>query len=376
MNIESVLAYCDSLEIPGTGVYRYSREGGPSLYGTCFVAMTRRYLGRDRCKHSRMHVIHHLAAHALPVIQDNGIELKWPLAAARQFCDLSELDAWLDGRDMSDAWLEGNNLLFIGQFLLYLRDVETFPGAAIALERWFQWLDDNVDPKTGLWGSDGKCSPFIAMCGGYHQLLAYYYENRPLNTPDKLVDTVLSLQHIDGGLSPTGGGGACEDVDAIDILVNLYKLYDYRRPDIRYAVRRCLKQVLAQQNPDGGFPYCRDRSFNHLNVPSTFVSPNVSHAFGTWFRVHTVALIAQVLGDELPTELQTLRFNSAFSMGWHRQWIPSDHPPRRWSPILEAGYGVRIAASQAGQRANGLKHKATEKARKLAGRLLTKLGLR
>ena len=50
-----------------------------------------------------------------------------------------------------------------------------------------------------------------------------------------MIDTVLGLQHVDGGFNPRGNGGACEDVDSVDILLNLYKRFDYRRADIRFA---------------------------------------------------------------------------------------------------------------------------------------------
>ncbi|MEZ4681893.1 MAG: hypothetical protein R2932_47560 [Caldilineaceae bacterium] len=103
------------------------------------------------------------------------------------------------------VWLEGNNLLFVGQLLVFLRDIEENKQAQLALDFYFDWLDSQVDPQTGLWGTNGYCSPFVAMCGGYHQLLVYYYEHRPVLRIEQLIDTVLALQHIDGGFSPKGG---------------------------------------------------------------------------------------------------------------------------------------------------------------------------
>jgi hypothetical protein len=141
------------------------------------------------------------------------------------------------------------------------------------------------------------------------------------------VDTVLSLQHPDGGFAPDGGGGACEDVDAVDILVNLYKRFDYRRPEIRWALRRTLRHLLALQNPDGGFPYGRYRPgdpITHMGVPGTLTRQGDSAAFPTWFRVHTLALLAEVLTDE-PALSGSLRFSSCLSMGWHQPWPTVEH---------------------------------------------------
>ena len=163
------------------------------------------------------------------------------------------------------------------------------------------------------------------MCGGYHQLLVYYHENRAVRYPKALVDTALALQHLDGGFSPSGGGGACEDVDAVDILVNLYKLHDYRRADIRYALRRCLRLINSIQQPDGGYPYKLNQVQSHMGIPDTQAGKNVSTTFATWFRVHTLALMAEILTDE-PSLQQAFYFNRQLSMGWHRPWDKTANP--------------------------------------------------
>ena len=274
-----------------------------------------------------MHDLEHLTLHStcsvLPFCQDHGIELR-PIVAAHKFCDLAYLELWLSERDLENAWFEGNNILFVGQLLLYLRDVEKIPEASEALERWFKWLDEQMDPETSLWGTNGSCSNAAAVYGGYHQLLLYWHEEHPIVNPAGLVDTVLDLQHLDGGFNPKGNGGACEDVDSVDILVNCYKRYDYRRADIRFALRRCKTHILKTQNPDGGFPYNRDQPQSHMGIPGTEAEPNVSCAFPTWFRVHTLALIAEILPDEPEFEGVNFQFNKALSMGWHQSPIGWD----------------------------------------------------
>lgn len=329
-----------------------------TLYGTCYGILTKYYLNNlpdlsqnvidfildcqnpetglfeepefsfeyfKEKKHDAEHILLHLLCTVLPVLQQFNIKPKYPIKEAHKFCNLTYLEQWLNERDWSKAWLEGNNLLFIGQILVFLRDEEKTAEAQKALDYWFDWLDKEIDPDTGLWGTNGYCSPFQAMCGGYHQLLVYYYESRPIQYPDKLVDTVLALQHRDGGFSPTGGGGACEDVDAVDILVNLYKLYDYKRPQIRLALRKCLRHILSLQNEDGGFPYKRNALQSHMGIPDTVAMPNISTMFATWFRIHTLALIAEILTDEHTISGIKFNFNEALSMGWHRKWDKNQH---------------------------------------------------
>jgi len=346
-------SFVDSLYSELQGAYASVPGGKPTLYGTCYGLLTQYYLNNkfspdlksisfildcqhpetgmfegpefskeyfEGKKHDSEHILLHLLCAVLPVLQQFSIKPRYAIAEAHKFCDLTYLEEWLNQRDWIKAWLEGNNILFVGQILVYLRDEEKMPEAQKALDYWFQWLDKEIDPNTGLWGTNGYCSPFRAMCGGYHQLLVYYYENHPVQSPARLVDTVLALQHPDGGFSPSGGGGACEDVDAVDILVNLYKLQDYKRPQIRVALKRCLRHILALQNKDGGFPYKRDIKQSHMGIPDTVAGPNVSTMFATWFRVHTLALISEILTDAAFLSGHEFNFSKALSMGWHRKW--------------------------------------------------------
>ncbi len=275
-------------------------------------------------KHSFEHVSQHLAAHVLPALSLLGAKPKFPLSFAHTFLDLNYLQQWLDARDWRDAWLEGNNLIFVGQFLVHLRDVERQPGAQAALDLYFDWLDAHIDPATGLWGSNGFCSPVTALYGGYHQLIVYYFENRKVLYPERLIDVALSLQHADGGFHPDGGGGACEDTDTVDILVNMYKQVNYKRPQIRRALRRGLHHILQRQMPDGGFVYRLDKPFVHMGIQKTKSAANHSNLFPTWFRIHTLALISEILTDE-PVIRWNWQFNDSCSMGWHRQWDKSAH---------------------------------------------------
>lgn len=329
------------------GEYKYSNVGQPILYSSCYALMSLHYLGSeisDRAgwanyilayqqpdsgafvspelfsgtggRHDREHLTLHLATTVLPCLDILGVSPRFTLDFAHRFLAPKVLAEWLGARDMRDAWLEGNNLLFLLQLLIYLRDDEAAAGAAQRLAELFAWLDRTADRNTGLWGTDGFCSNFIAMCGGYHQLLAYYSENHTLVSPNRLVDVTLELQHPDGGFHPEGGGGACEDVDAVDILVNLYKRHDYRRAEIRNALRRVAASIIHQQVDDGGFVYRRNEPFSHMGMQSTLTPANQGTVFGTWFRLHTLALIGEVLSDTALGQVHW-GFNRRMSMGWH-----------------------------------------------------------
>ncbi len=359
----------------GTG-YTSVPGGMQTLYGTSYGLMTRRFLGQEfevsdgirdfilGCQesssgcfvgpelaawsppsgaaHDREHLLLHLACAALPVVAEFGWQTRFPLRFAHRFCVPDELRAWLERRNLRNAWPEGNNLLFVGQLLVWLRDVEEHPGAQESLDMWFDWLERHVDPGTGVWGTNLGCSKYHGVFGGYHQLLLYYYEHRPILYPEKLVDTVLELQHPDGGFVRRGGGGACEDVDGVDILVNLYKLHDYRRTAIRLALRRCLAHILTTQNNDGGFSYRKNTPQSHMGIPATYAPANVSTMFPTWFRVLTLALIGEILTDEPALSTLKPRFNGCLSMGWHRPWDTSANQ----LPLMARQDEARLARRQ------------------------------
>lgn len=395
----SAAGFLDSLLDPSTGGHRSVPNGPMTLYGTCYANLGKSYLGLAgqlspetalfvlACQdeetglligpellsfdspptsvHDREHLLLHLTCTALSTCQHFGIVPSYPLRAAHRFCSLDYLAEWLDRRDLKQAWLEGNNLLFVGQLLVYLRDAEKHPGAQAALDLWFNWLDEKIDPETSLWGTNGYCPPTDAVYGGYHQLLVYFHENRPVRNPRGLIDTVTRLQHADGGFYPRGNAGACEDVDCIDILVNLYKRVDYRRAEIRRALARCVDHILRTQNADGGFPYNRDRPQSHMGIPGTSAPANTSTAFATWFRIHTLALCAEIVPDHPALSGHVFRFSKTLSMGWHAS-------PASWK--LEVGIDQKFQERVVAFRTRSLQ--LGKAGRRLGGKTLRRLGLR
>lgn len=360
---EKAVRFLAKIQGPRKGLFPSTPNGPVTLHGTIYGALALHYLSQSlhlskeviqfvreaqdprsglfvgpefhgwqplsTSIHDFDHLILHQTSAVLPFLDTFRIKLPYPLRGAEKYCEPSFLREWLSLRNFKSAWLEGNNLLFIGQILVYLRDVERHPAADAALQLWFDWLDDLADPETGLWGTNGECSNMEAVYGGYHQLLVYFHERHPIPNAQGVVNTVLALQHTDGGFNPNGNAGACEDVDSVDILVNCYKRFDYRRSDIRRALRRCLRHILATQNTDGGFPYNRDQPQSHMGIPGTEAGPNVSCTFPTWFRIHTLALIGEVLPSEPLLQGINFRFNRALSMGWHSS-------PLGWAGLSDA----------------------------------------
>jgi len=387
-----------SLSDPSTGGARSVPNGPLTLYGTCYSQLGRYYLGDDRAnfdeakrfvlscqdektglligpelanapdmlgRYDKEHLLLHLTCTAVAACQTFDVPLQYPIRDAYRFCELNYLSDWLNRRDLKDPWFEGNNILFVGQLLVYLRDVERHTPAQAALELWFEWLDNNIDPTTNVWGTDRGGKVAEAVYGGYHQLLFYYHEDKPIRNPRGLIDTVLGLQHRDGGFNTFGNAGACEDVDSVDILVNLYKRFDYRRAEIRYRLKRCVHHILTSQNVDGGFSYRRRSPFSHMEIPDTYTDADVSSAFPTWFRIHTLALCAEIIPDHPALRDVKFNFSKTLSMGWHAS-------PASWK--LEVTLPQMLKTNLLSFR-DGFPEQRTT-IRRFGGKVLRRIGLR
>ena len=101
-------------------------------------------------------------------------------------------------------------------------------------------------------------------------------------------------QNSFGGFGEKLNSSACEDIDALDILIYLSKQTNHKRKETNISIRRALIFILSNQNDDGGFVFRRDEPFwyGHNDMYS---DSNVSALFPTWFRTHCIANICQYL---------------------------------------------------------------------------------
>lgn len=369
---ERLFYYLERAHTGVPGEYRNSLDGHVTLYASCFALMLYHYLdeikrfnseylrtwgryiqnfqdsqsgyflgpeitkGRLLSKfHSSEHLSEHLTAHVLPALGILGIKPIYPLQFAFRYADEKVLKDWLSKRDWNNAWLEGNNLLFVGEFLTHMYEAEGNNKAKDALSILFKWLDNEIDPETGLWGTNGYCDKYSAVYGGYHQLLLYYYWGHDIKHKERLVDTVLLLQHKDGGFAMNWGGGTCQDVDAVDILVNMYKQTNYRRDDILVALKRAYISIMKRFTIEGGFVDRRWEEFRHMGMEYTYASKNKANMFSTWFGVHTLFLISEVINLSYTKRLD-YGFNTICSMGWHKKSVQRREPfwSSDWHKIL------------------------------------------
>jgi prenyltransferase beta subunit len=265
--------------------------------------------------HNLEHRKLHLTCHVLPALTLLGSSPLHSIQYTENYLYNGAFEQWLNARDLAMAWVEGNNLFFAGQLLIH--EIETSNRGHEALDQLFNWLEKTVDSNTALWGTDHGCSLHKAMYGAYHQLILYFYKKRPVPHIEKLIDSVLACQHFDGGFSAWRGGGTCQDIDGIDILVNCYKLTNYRARDIRRSLRKSLKHILSDRViVAGGFQDREGHEFIHNSMTVTRTPKGVANTFSTWFTLHALMDIGSVLHKDNFFTSTIFRFNTSCSMGW------------------------------------------------------------
>ena len=240
----------------------------------------------------------HVTNYSLGAVACLGPAARPELAFARRFLDTTTLKAWLADRDLRDPWLEGNNIVNLGSFLLLMQQHGAAPdhdAVRAALQVLFDWHDRLQEPSTGFWGVGQHANAtglLHAMAGSMHNYHLWYATGRSLPYQARAVDYCLT--------QPARIHSACIDVDLVDLLVHASWQIDHRRAEIHQWLRTLLPELLAFQNADGGFADVRDGPGVPPRRQDGWVKgyeepQGLSNTFATWFRWIAIAMIAECL---------------------------------------------------------------------------------
>jgi hypothetical protein len=240
------------------------------------------------------------------------------LAFVEPLMEPEPLAAWLEARDWSRPWQEGNTVVNVASFFEFLAR----RGRAQAGERLNQiaaWLEAHQNPKTGFWHLEGV-GYLQAMAGAAHLLHVFHALGRPVPRAEQIVDSVLAQGY-------PGIRAACADIDVVDILGHLHP-HGHRAAAIGEILRRYLAELVQIQNPDGGYgdSYVTPQVTYGLTTPR-----KVSVTWTTWFRLATIGMIATTL---VPGERGRWHFRGTLGSGFFAP--PPAEAPRAASPAAEA----------------------------------------
>ncbi len=315
------------------GRYRYAdSQSTPVLYASTYAAMTRHLCGtlqglpdNDREQWLKYFAQHqdddglfrdprvenriaetedwwgwrHLALQVVISVTALGGVVPRPFAFLEPFLDQDALISWLGSRDWKRRPdFVNNEVQNIGTLLQYSRDFHNDERARRAMECLFDWLEARQDPRTGFWGEPYDTPTLLSrgMQTGYHLWLLFFYDKRPVRYVERIIDSSLATQNDLGGFGVALNSSACEDIDSIDPLARLSLMTDYRRDEVRAALRRALPWVLVNMNDDGGYVFRRGEPlvYGHERMSSGI---DESAMFPTWFRTLSLVYLGQALPE-------------------------------------------------------------------------------
>ncbi|MBI3160550.1 MAG: hypothetical protein HYZ26_13210 [Chloroflexi bacterium] len=210
--------------------------------------------------HSADHLDQQLTGYCLSALRLLGARPLHPLAFIRPWYEPEHTRAWLDGLNWASASNSGNKAMFAG--IMLAEEAERgADGAKAGLEAWFEWHDAHADPRSGYWGRGRASRYWEGMQGYVHPLVVYEHCGRAQPALEKAARRTLLLQQPDGLFSPKGGGGACDDLDALHILAAAHRRFPALRLGIEQAMAQARHGLLDNQNPDGGFCWAQRPRF-------------------------------------------------------------------------------------------------------------------
>lgn len=283
------------------GYYRMAQMESDQVWKGKDMAYTWQYIG------------FHVTNYTYGAIKSLGGESRYPLKFAEPYMDGTVLERWLCEREMEDPWLEGNNIVNLGSFLigeLEGRDERLLKELGTIL---LEWHDRNQDSETGYWGTNHPARPasgMEGMAGAAHNYHLYYYFNREIHYAEKIVD--YCLEFIKGGVR-----SACLDVDVVDILVNMLP-YHYREEEILDGLAVFAGSLAKFQNEDGGFADEKNNGVRRMDgwVKGYFEPQGLSNCFATWFRCAALAMIACALYPEMKDRYT---FRNTIGIGYYNK---------------------------------------------------------
>ncbi len=215
--------------------------------------------------HDHEYVHHQLTDFSIIALRPLGSKPKYQLNFLKDYKNILYLEKWLNGLNWKNPWLVSNNIMFILDFLIYEQEFYNLRNQKY-INFIMQWLDNNQDANTGYWNLGNNVSYHVQMAGAYHFLFFYTYLKKKPNHIEQIIDSTLKIQDFDGLFNYMGGGGSCDDLDAIDLLCRSTFYRSYRKKDIKKALQKSYVALWKNQNNDGGFCWAKRDKLNLFKI--------------------------------------------------------------------------------------------------------------
>ncbi len=215
------------------------------------------------------------------------------------------LTRYLESLEWRRPWTDANRAIFaLSQACYEIERGRSARGLLTELDEALDWLEARHAPGTGLWSGPFPSEPEVAMATSCHFTFYFAYRGRTIPYPTKVIDSCLALLRPYGLFCPDFVGHSCFDYDALLLLGAASAVTEHRRAEVESARRRAVADLLALQNPDGGFSHQKlrvrkllgrplpralaariaggtyENGWRHLSCPAP-----ASNTFSSWFRL-------------------------------------------------------------------------------------------
>lgn len=298
-----------------------------------------------------------LTCFCLSALRILGAEPRIPLTFIEQWKTPDDVKKYLYDKGCHQGKPgSGNKAMFLAIFLTC--EYERIKDGRLLdkMGAWFEFHDETQN-RSGFWGPDLRSHYLHGLQNGLHQLAMYFYWDREIPRLNRIIDIALMSQDRDGFFSPTPGGEACHDYDAVHILTLARRATGYRKDQIAVCLNKAFDAILSVRNGDGGF--CQSKA--KLAGPADFLrhipayfsggspylwyyrsratlaavlravnptptgwtreprAPDQSNLWDTWFRCLALAEVAQTIDDGRMQDFRDVNFQEAPGLGWFRR---------------------------------------------------------
>ncbi len=222
---------------------------------------------------------------------------------------------WSRSLDWSDPAVEnGARLRLLLSFLIHESQQNPSAGIDAAVNTIFDWLDERQDPISGLWGLNrGRRFSVPSTMAGFFAP-SYFEFGRPLRNAERLIDTLVGMQHGHGLFSPPAEPAACAALTVVEALVRLSRVTEHRASTVKAALAYAFRPLVAGLKAALS---AADIGFWPGPAASTWI--RTSSLAMIWLNLQAVALISQ-------------RSPESFLPGAHWQFPLSSPPGAQIAP--------------------------------------------
>ena len=205
----------------------------------------------------------HTTAHCISALELFDARPLYPVKALHKYLDEKELYNLLDSLDWkNNPWPQSHQGagLYVSLLLSGAADINW-------IRSYFNWLDDNADPETGMFRKgcvlSGAAPVSHSMGGTFHYVFNMENHKRALKYPEKLIDTCLDLYYSNAIRDDFGICCGFLEIDWVYCITRALRQSHHRPKDCKEALVKFEKDYLDYLY---SVNYKTDDGFNDLHM--------------------------------------------------------------------------------------------------------------